>query len=162
MAFTDEMLRAAVRTGRYPDPAAETHIAETLIARRDAIGRAWLTDVNPIVDPSLDASGSLRFVNAAVAAGVAKAPDSYEVAWFTFDNATGASTPIGEPAAVSGEQATAPASLPAMSGSFVRVEIRAVNPPHTSWTVPVQAYFARDGQAWKLVGFERLPDGGRR
>ena len=51
MAFTDEMIRAAVRTGRYSDPAAEKHIADTLIARRDAIGRAWLTDVNPVIDP---------------------------------------------------------------------------------------------------------------
>src|SRR5688572_11846175 len=31
MAFTDEMIRAAVRTGRYTDPAAEKFIADTLI-----------------------------------------------------------------------------------------------------------------------------------
>jgi hypothetical protein len=162
MAFTDEMIRAAVRTGRYTDPAAERHIADTLIARRDAIGRAWLTDVNPIVDPSLEASGALRFVNAAVAAGVAKAPAAYDVAWFTFDNATGASTPLGSAATTAGERAEPPAALPTTSGSFVRVEIKAVNPPHVSWTLPVQAFFARDGQAWKLVGFDRLPDDPRR
>jgi hypothetical protein len=162
MAFTDEMIRAAVRTGRYTDPAAEKHIADTLIARRDAIGRDWLTDVNPIVDPVLDASGSLKFVNAAVAAGVAKAPASYEVSWFTFDNATGTSTAIGAPVTSAGEQATAPSDLPTASGAFVRVQIRAVEAPHSSWTVPVQAFFARDGQGWKLVGFERLPDGAAR
>ena len=88
MAFTDEMIRAAVKTGKYSDPAAEKHIADTLIARRDAIGRSWLTDVNPVIDPALDASGALTFRNAAVAAGVAKPPASYEIAWFTFDNAT--------------------------------------------------------------------------
>ena len=60
MAFTDEMIRAAVRTGQYSDPAAEKHVADTLIARRDAIGRAWLTNVNPVVDPALDASGTLQ------------------------------------------------------------------------------------------------------
>ena len=59
MAFTDEMIRAAVRTGQYSDPAAEKHIADTLIARRDAIGRAWLTDVNPV-----DRSGARRLGNA--------------------------------------------------------------------------------------------------
>ena len=58
MAFTDEMIRAAVKTGQYSDPAAEKHIADTLIARRDAIGRAWLTNVNPVVDPALDPSGT--------------------------------------------------------------------------------------------------------
>lgn len=158
MAFTDEMIRAAVRTGGYTDAAAEKHIADTLIARRDAIGRAWLTNVNSVVDPALDPSGSLRFVNAAVAAGIAKVPASYEVAWFTFDNATGVSTPIGQPATVTSEQAAAPSALPAGAGSFVRVQIKAVNPPHAAWTVPVEAWFARDGHAWKLIGFERMPD----
>src|SRR5215210_5646484 len=90
MAFTDEMIRAAVKAGQYSDPAAEKHIADTLIARRDAIGRVWLTDVNPVVDPAMDASGALTFKNAAVAAGMAQAPASYEVTWFSFDNATGA------------------------------------------------------------------------
>lgn len=159
MAFTDEMIRAAVRTARYSDPAAEKHVADTLIARRDAIGRAWLTNVNPIVDPTLDAAGALRFANAAVDAGVAKAPASYEVAWFTFDNATGASTAIGAPTTATADATTAPSSLPRANGSFVRVQIKAVNPPHPSWTVPVNAYFTRDGGTWKLVGFERLPDG---
>lgn len=162
MAFTDEMIRAAVRTGRYSDPAAEKHLADTLIARRDAIGRAWLTNVNPIVDPVLDGSGSLKFVNAAVAAGVAKAPASYEVSWFGFDNATGTSTPIGGPVTSAGEQATAPSGLPAGSGAFVRVQIRAIDGPHPSWAVPVQAFFARNREGWKLVGFERLPDGAAR
>ena len=37
IAFTDEMIRAVVRTGQYSDPAAEKHVADTLIARRDAI-----------------------------------------------------------------------------------------------------------------------------
>ena len=32
---------------------------------------------------------------------------------------------------------------------------------HPSWTTPVQAYFQRTGTGWKLVGFERLPDGAR-
>jgi hypothetical protein len=158
MAFTDEMIRAAVHTGRYSDPAAEKHIADTLIARRDAIGRAWLTDVNPVVDPALAASGSLRFKNAAVDAGVAKPPASYEIAWFTFDNATQTSKPIGDPVTSVREQASAPAGVPSAAGSFIRVDIKAVNPPHPSWTIPVRAYFQRVERGWKLVGFERLPD----
>ena len=159
MAFTDEMIRAVVRTGQYSDPAAEKYIADTLIARRDAIGRAWLTDVNPIVDPVLDESGTLRFTNAAVAAGVAKEPGSYEVSWFAFDNQTGSATPIGQVAAMKNEQAAAPSGLAASAGSFVRVDIRAVNPPHSSWANPVHAYFQRRAGGWKLVGFERLPGG---
>jgi len=162
MAFTDDMIRAAVKTGQYSNPAAEKHIADTLIARRDAIGRAWLTDVNPVVDPVLDQAGTLRFKNVAVQAGVATAPESYEVAWFTFDNATGTATPLGTPASGTGEQAPAPAGLPTAAGAFVRADINAVNPPHPSWAVPVHAYFQRTGSGWKLVGFERLPDEARR
>jgi hypothetical protein len=162
MAFTDDMIRAAVKTGRYSDAAAEKHIADTLIARRDAIGRSWLTNVNPVIDPALDASGALTFRNAAVAAGVAKAPASYEVAWSTFDNATGAAKPIGQPIAAPREGGNAPAGLPTADGSFVRVEIKATDAAHPSWAIPVRATFRRTGPGWKLVGFERLPDGARR
>ena len=161
MAFTDEMIRAAARTGRYSDPAAEQHVADTLIARRDAIGRAWLVNVNPVVEPRLDASGTLSFGNAAVTAGVAKPPASYTVAWFTFDNATGTATAIGAPVSSTGSGTKAPGALPAAQGSFIRVDISAVDPPHPSWTTPVHTYFRRTGEGWKLVGFERMPDGAR-
>ncbi|HUE89758.1 MAG TPA: hypothetical protein VMO26_27085 [Vicinamibacterales bacterium] len=162
MAFTDDMIRAAVKTGRYSDPAAEKHIADTLIARRDAIGRAWLTNVNPVIEPALDASGTLTFGNAAVTAGVAPPPASYEVTWFTFDNATGATTPIGEPASSSRAEAKAPANLPATAGTFVAVDIKATGAAHPSWANPVRAVFRRTGTGWTLVGFERLRDGARR
>jgi hypothetical protein len=162
IAFTDDMIRAAVRTGRYSDPEAEKHIADTLIARRDAIGRAWLTDVNPVIDPALDASGRLTFTNAAVSAGMAKAPASYEIAWFAFDNATGATTPLGEPASSAREEVTAPPGLPTAEGAFVAVDIKATDPAHPSWANPVRGFFRRLDGGWRLVGFERVPDSTRR
>src|SRR5436190_2316335 len=66
MAFTDDLIRAAVHTGQFSDPAAERHLAAVLIKRRDAIGRAYLPAINPVVDPSLDAAGRFSFGNAAV------------------------------------------------------------------------------------------------
>ena len=66
---------------------------ETLIRRRDIIARTWLNGVNPIVDVSLDSTGSLRFTNAAVAAGVA-AHGTYTIAWARFDNESGSSSPV--------------------------------------------------------------------
>jgi hypothetical protein len=162
MAFTDEMIRAAVKTGQYSDPAAEKYIADALIARRDAIGRAWLTDVNPVVDPAMDGSGALTFKNAAVAAGMAQAPASYEVSWFTFDNATGTTAPLAAAMKSNREGADAPAGLRAEDGAFVVAEIKAIDAAHPSWATPVRATFRRSASAWKLVGFERLPDGGRR
>ncbi|MBA3269737.1 MAG: hypothetical protein H0T71_04430 [Acidobacteria bacterium] len=162
MAFTDEMIRAAVHTGRYSDAAAEKHIAETLIARRNAIGRAWLTDVNPIIEPALDASGAVTFTNAAVMAGFAKAPASYEMAWFRFDNTTAAVTPIGEPVRSPREGANAPGSLPAAEGSFVRIDIKATDAAHPAWARPVRVFFRRTSPGWMLVGLERLPDEAQR
>jgi len=159
IAFTDDMIRAAVKTGQYSDPAAEKHIADTLIARRDAVGRAWLTDVNPVIEPALDAAGTLTFKNAAVAAGVAPAPASYEITWFTFDKATGTTTPLGAPASSVREEVKAPAGLPATEGAFVSVEIKATDAAPRSWANPVRAFFRRIGSGWKLVGFERLPNG---
>ena len=60
-----------------------------LIERRDAIARAWLNGVNPVVDPRLAADGTLTFVNAAVAAGAATPGRGYTVSWSRFDNGLG-------------------------------------------------------------------------
>jgi hypothetical protein len=65
MAFSDDMIRAIAATGQYSDAAATEHLARTLMKRRDAIGRTYLTAVNPITDPRLDGDGVLRFHNAA-------------------------------------------------------------------------------------------------
>ena len=88
-AFTDDLIRAAVHTGEYSDPAAEKYLADVLIKRRDKITSIYLTAVNPIVAPRLDANGRLTFENAAVAAGVASGPATYRASWLRFDNATG-------------------------------------------------------------------------
>ena len=159
MAFSNEMIRAIVKTGQYSDAAAEAHLAEVLIKRRDAIGRAYLPAVNPVVDPVL-AGGALTFKNAAVDAAVAAAPKGgYRAEWFRFDNASGSSTSLGTASTASGTRVDAPSSLPSADGTFVRVDVSAVDPPHASWQRPVTIYFVRAGAAWKLIGLERLPEG---
>ena len=56
MAFSDDLIRAAVHTGQFSDPAAEQYLGDVLIKRRDTIGRTYLTAINPIVNPRLDAT----------------------------------------------------------------------------------------------------------
>ena len=73
MAFTDEHIRAAVKTGQYTDPAAEKLLSDVLIARRDKIARVYTAKVNPLVKFSLDGSGALTFENPAVRAHIADA-----------------------------------------------------------------------------------------
>jgi hypothetical protein len=153
-AFTDDLIRGAVRAGEFKDPAAEKHVVDVLIQRRDKIKSAYLPAVNPIVNPALDGKG-LTFENAAVAGGVAQGPVSYRAAWMTFDNATGATKPISE--TTSGTTTiAAPSGLP--SSGFVAVDVAADSAAHPQWKRPVRAYFRRDGGSWKLVGLDRLPD----
>jgi hypothetical protein len=110
------------------------------------------------VDPKLSASGALTFANAAVQYGVAEPPESYKAVWSTFDNATGATTHIGdsegrEPAL------QAPSDLTSAAGSFVQIELSAVSAAHPAWARPVVLHFRRVSDGWKLVGLARQPDG---
>ena len=157
MAFTDDMLRAVVAAGRFSDPAAERHLADVLIARRDRIGAAYLPRINPLIDFTLDAGGGLAFANAAVDAGVAPAPGGYRAAWAEYDDDTGESHPLGESRS-NGMRLEAPGALPSRPGAFVRAAVRAVDPPRAAWTRPVDVYFRRAGGGWTLVGLERLPE----
>jgi hypothetical protein len=93
MSFTDDELRAIVQTGRYTDPAAAKHVADTLIARRDAIGRAYLRQ--PLTLDSIRIEkGTLQFIDLAVHHGYMTAKPEYRIRWFTFDNETARKTDI--------------------------------------------------------------------
>jgi len=154
MAFDDELIRAAVHTGEFSDPAAESHLASVLMQRRDAIGRAYLPAVNPLVNPRLADTGTLTFENAAVAANVAGAPTGYRAEWFRFDNATGTSAPIGKTESGTTTMA-APGTLPSSAGAFVEVRLTATAGSHPAWQQPLRTHFRRTAGGWKLVGLER-------
>jgi hypothetical protein len=157
MAFSDEMIRALARTGRYSDSSAEQLLGDVLIQRRDAIGRAYLTAVNPLVNFALTASGELTFENAAVAAGVAAEPSGgYSVTWARYDNAADSEMVLETQTTRTG-RLQAPAALPTAAGTFIKLRVSAVQPPHASWSVPVDVHFVRNAAGWRLVGLERLP-----
>jgi hypothetical protein len=156
MAFSDDLIRAAVRAGQYSDPVAEAHLVNVLIKRRDAIGRTYLPAINPIVDPRLD-GGTLTFGNAAVSAGFAAAPTRYRAVWSRFDNATGEKQRIAETESATTSM-SAPPGLPAGDGGFIAVDISAESTDHPSWREPIHVYFRRAAAGWTLVGLERLPD----
>ena len=154
MAMTDELIRAAVRAGQLSDPAAEKYLVDALVERRDQIGRAFLTRVNPVVDPALSTDGTLTFGNAAVAFGFAKAPSAYLTTWHTFDNDSGTATQVGDSR---GPEPKFRAPAIPTAAEFVRVDIAALEPLYPSWSQPVHVYFRRSGGAWQLVGFDRMP-----
>ena len=157
-AFTDTMIRAVVKVGEYSDPAAEALLGDVLIQRRDKIAAHYLAAINPLVDFALTPAGRLTFRNAAVDHGGAMPPaGGYRVSWARFDNATGESAEIGVATTSADTGLQAPDPLPQAAGSFVRVDVSAVEPAPSSWTVPVKIYFRRTGDGWTLVGIERLP-----
>ena len=158
MAITDGIISAVVEEGQFGDPESQQFLVRALRERRDAIGRKYLPAINPVVDPVLSADGTLTFANAAVQSGFAAAPAQYTAAWSTFDNNTGATSPIGASESVD-TRIAAPAALPSSPGAFVRIELSARSSDHPSWARPVHIYFRRQASAWQLVGFERLPDG---
>jgi len=157
MALTTDMLRAAVRAGEFNDPPSEEFLVRALAQRRDAIGRAYLTGINPIVDPALDDDGTLTFTNAAVDADVARVPAGYRAVWSTFDNMTGVSSRFGESTGRT-TLVVAPANLPQPNGLFIQVSLSATGAPHPSWEKPVHAFFRKGSGGWRLVGLERVPE----
>lgn len=153
-AFSDAMIRAAVGTASFSDPAAARILETVLIKRRDAIGKTYLPRLNPVVDPVLGSAG-LTVRNAAVDHGAATAPARYHAKWFAFDNTTGESREIGATSSPSTTLA-APAGVPENTGSYVRVDVWSEHADHKTWATPVETYFRRDGAGWTLVGLTRM------
>ena len=122
--------------------------------RRDKVLRTWLAGVNPLVDFALTEGGDLTFANAAVDAGVGSDPGGYRAVWSSFDNLTRESKQIGETSGT-GTRLRAPAGLPSAPNTYIKVEIAATGGTQDSWKTPVDVFFSRTGQGWKLVGVER-------
>jgi hypothetical protein len=156
MSLTTDLLRAAVKAGDFRDPASEDFLVRALAERRDAIGREYLTAVNPIADPSLDDAGVLTFRNASVDADFARAPAGYRAVWFRFDNATSRTVRIAETQARS-TRFEAPSGLPCHDGGFVKIELSSIDGSRPSWTQPINVFFRYQQGQWQLVGLERMP-----
>jgi hypothetical protein len=150
--ITDEIIDAAVAEGRFGDALAEKALAGMIKQRRDRILQTYLPAVNPIVEPSL-ANGMLTFRNAAVDAKVAAPVEGYTAEWASFDNATGAATPLATTRS-GGSPLPAP-QLPATG--FIQVRVSANNAPNKTWNEPVSIFFRRTATGWQLVGLERTP-----
>jgi len=94
MAFSDEEIRAIVKTGGYTDSRAEQWIADCLITRRDKIGKAYFAKVLPL-DRFEIKDNRLVFDDLAVKYKLIASRD-YTVQWSQFDNATEKKTPLAQ------------------------------------------------------------------
>ena len=94
MAFSDDDIRAIVKTGQISDPEAEEYLVQALIGRRDKIGRRWLGRLNSF-DGFEVSNGELRFEHLGSLYDFAPRP-SYKLAWFSVDAASGARRSLNE------------------------------------------------------------------
>jgi hypothetical protein len=161
MAFTEAHIRAAVKTGGFTDPEAERLLGDILLERRNKIGQVYFARINPLTRFALGEDGALTFENPSVAAGFAKSPpQGYEATWSRFDNATGKTESLGPVTKALRDRLASPGNLPRTTDAFVKVSIRALEPEHAAWGVPVDVYFRRTEGAWRLVGVDRMAAGG--
>ena len=86
MAFTDDDIRAVVKTGQISEPAAEEYLVNCLIQRRDKIGRTFFAKVLPL-DFFAVQHGELVFEDLAKEHGMG-ATGPLRVSWYGFDNET--------------------------------------------------------------------------
>jgi len=79
MTFTDEEITAIVKTAEMTNPDAEKYLIDTLIKRRDKIGRYWFSKINPLdkfVLKDSDGVQKLHFVDLAVNSKLEKTQDT--------------------------------------------------------------------------------------
>jgi hypothetical protein len=138
MAFSDDEIRAIVRTGEYSDPRVEETIASALIQRRDKIGRTFLGGVLPL-DRFAVREDRLIFDDLEVAHGI-RSPRSYTFQWFAFDNDSGERSAI---------QGAVSASVPVTPAAFLVCEIAAGEAGKV-----VRVYLRGDSR--EIVGVNRL------
>ncbi len=150
-AFSDELIRAAVKQGQYEDPAAERLLGDVLVKRRDRIARAYLRQVSPLTRFALDGGGRLTFTDAAVAAGVATTAAGFEARWFRYANDTDTTESLGASRGASSLEAPSP--LPVADGAMVKITIAATG---VDAGRSVDVYFRRHADGWRLVGIDRI------
>jgi hypothetical protein len=136
--FTDDEIRALVRTGDFSDPRATDWIAECLIKRRDKIVDAWLSPMLPI-DRFRIEDGKLAFDD--LAPGRGAAPREYTVRWASYDRA-GNATALPEAA---GRQAPSPRPVT----EYLAATISDSSPK------PVTVYLRPRAGTLEVVGIDR-------
>ena len=143
-AFTDDEIRALVRTGEYSDPRATDWIAECLIKRRDKIADVAFARVLPLDKFSVK-DGRLAFedLSASRAAGPSRL---FQMHWAKYDQQghfTALPNDVGR-------------EIPAIRDTeYLAATIGCVGIPGQSCPDPITVYVRRAGSGPQVVGIDR-------
>jgi hypothetical protein len=144
MALSDNDIRAIVTAAEYSDQRATDYVAQTLIERRDKIGRAFFAGVLPVDKFTLEGD-NLVFEDLEVKHGFVDAR-SHQIQWSNFDNGTEAKTPISS--------ATSTRIPEVSDGGYLAADITAEDPEKA-----VTVYLRKRGGKLSVVGIDRTyPD----
>lgn len=146
--FSDEAIRAIVREGDFRAPEAEAHLAAMIIQRRDKVLARYLGALNPLAGFRVSGD-ALGFTNHGEDAGLARV-DGYEYQWFSLDNGTGQTRPLGPPSRAVDRSIPLPADRP----EYLMVRIRTHAPAAEAWKKRVHVYLRMVGEP-QVVGVER-------
>ncbi len=141
MAFSDDEIRAIVKTGQYSQ-SAEDWITASLIERRNRIGRTYFAQVLPLDRVRIE-NGALAFDDLGVTYHFA-APRPYTIDWYGFDNAKDALTgKLGTGPGVPSEAQVVAA------GSYVAAQVFS-----GAEAMHVTAYLRREATGFRVVGLD--------
>lgn len=146
--FSDDAIRAIVKTGQYSDPKAEAYLTDVLIKRRDKIVNYYLRLLNPL-DEFKVSDASLEFQNLGEELEIGKV-STYDYQWHTFDNQKGERTPLG---GVNYTQEKS-LSIPKSTAEYLVVLIRTRSNEARNWKKNVEV-FLRNEISWKVAGINR-------
>lgn len=144
MAFTDDQIRAIVKTGQYSDPEAENWIVQCLIKRRDKIGKAYFAKVLPL--DRFEVHGSeLVFDDLAVKHGLLGSRD-YTVQWSRFNNDTEQKTQLAGDTSLALPRQLQEAAV----GEYFAADISGVDKQKT-----ITVYLRKSAGGVRIVGIDR-------
>ncbi len=149
-AFTDDDIKAIVSTGGYSDARAAEYVTCTLIRRRDAILKSYLTRILPL-DHFGVIDDRLTSTDIAVTVGLASARP-YSVSWSLYDNGSGNATPLD-----STEDFNVPTvHLQDPERHYLVATLRYAQGSLSEQRMTTRVYFRqRGGHGWTPVGIDR-------
>jgi hypothetical protein len=152
-AFTPETIAAVVAKAEFSDPRVTDYITGTLLQRRALVIRTFLTALNPVANPRVDAAGVMRFDNLAETSGLVSRTSDYDVSWFGYDNESGVGVPVAD-RRLRNETAV-PVPIELHGAEYVGADVRTLNADYPEWSHPVRFYFRRVEGGWAAVGIAR-------